>query len=307
MLDLLNSVVNKVEGVLAFQLASFPSTVMAFSIQFSILSAVLVSEVSFVGWKRSSLRRVLALGKSCRNDIFSYVMSGLGFSSLVAIPMTLGVFYALTKCSKKLTIFVPDTAIGAGLCVVLIFLLQDLFAYLYHRAAHRWGWLWAAHKYHHSASEMTVFTTDRVHPVEQAIGLFWVGLPLALVRVESHTVLLFFLALKVHGYLKHSNVLSGWGWIGRNLLVSPGMHRVHHGVETACHDCNFGDRLVIWDRMFGTLKSVPDIRLGEVPIGLSEDDGGQVAAAYWGRVCQDWWRATLLGLKSLVTRMVPVR
>ena len=47
--------------------------------------------------------------------------------------------------------------------------MDDLSKYFVHRCMHRWQFLWAFHKVHHSAETMTPITVYRVHPVESII------------------------------------------------------------------------------------------------------------------------------------------
>jgi sterol desaturase/sphingolipid hydroxylase (fatty acid hydroxylase superfamily) len=85
--------------------------------------------------------------------------------------------------------------------------------------------------------------------------------------------------LRVNGYLCHSNLTTDYGWVGRWLLVSPRMHRLHHAAAPEYHDRNFSFDLVLWDRLFGTYASCEESALPKVPLGLSEnpfENGGTV-------------------------------
>lgn len=50
--------------------------------------------------------------------------------------------------------------------VVLSFVLLDVTLYLWHRACHKFEWLWQFHKIHHSDLTMNVTTAFRVHVLE---------------------------------------------------------------------------------------------------------------------------------------------
>ena len=50
------------------------------------------------------------------------------------------------------------------------------------------------------------------------------------------------------------------------------MHRVHHSVNRAEHDSNYGFALSIWDRMFGTYIAQPEKGHDEMTIGLEWQD-----------------------------------
>ena len=40
----------------------------------------------------------------------------------------------------------------------------------------------------------------------------------------------------------------------RSLLVTPGLHRLHHSVVQAETDSNYGNVFSFWDRLFGTYR-----------------------------------------------------
>ena len=46
------------------------------------------------------------------------------------------------------------------------FLVDDFSKYIVHRFMHQWRFLWAFHKVHHSATNLTPITVFRTHPVE---------------------------------------------------------------------------------------------------------------------------------------------
>lgn len=60
------------------------------------------------------------------------------------------------------------------------------------------------------------------------------------------------------------------GWL-EYILNTPSHHRVHHGRNPECIDCNYGGTLIIWDRIFGTFRDEdepmkePGIWYGIVP------------------------------------------
>ena len=51
--------------------------------------------------------------------------------------------------------------------------------------------------------------------------------------------------------LRHSHLPVSFGPLDR-YLVSPHMHQLHHSVKVEHWDKNMGDKLFIWDRLFGT-------------------------------------------------------
>jgi hypothetical protein len=68
--------------------------------------------------------------------------------------------------------------------------------------------------------------------------------------------------LLVHGlypFFIHTRTIGKLGWL-EYILVTPSHHRVHHSSNPEYLDKNYGDVLIIWDKLFGTFakeKSEP--------------------------------------------------
>ncbi len=56
--------------------------------------------------------------------------------------------------------------------------------------------------------------------------------------------------------------------VARWLVVTPQMHQVHHSIERAETDSNFGFNLPWWDRLFGTYRAAPAAGEQGITIGL---------------------------------------
>ena len=133
---------------------------------------------------------------------------------------------------------------------IMTFIMIDFVYYWYHRCSHRVRFLWAVHMNHHSSEEMN-FTVS----LRQA----WFG-PISKVP--------FFIALPLIGFDPIITAVAGvastlWGvfghtqWINRlgyleYVFITPSSHRVHHGSNECYIDKNYGNLLIILDRMFGT-------------------------------------------------------
>jgi sterol desaturase/sphingolipid hydroxylase (fatty acid hydroxylase superfamily) len=60
-------------------------------------------------------------------------------------------------------------------------------------------------------------------------------------------------AVLVVGQWQHTELLPGHRGLDR-WVVTPSVHRVHHGSNTPYLDRNFSSMVSIWDRMFGTFE-----------------------------------------------------
>ena len=56
--------------------------------------------------------------------------------------------------------------------------------------------------------------------------------------------------------------------LARWIVVTPQMHQVHHSIERAETDSNFGFNLPWWDRLFGTYRAKPAAGEQGMTIGL---------------------------------------
>lgn len=141
---------------------------------------------------------------------------------------------------------------------VLLFLATDLLWYWYHRFGHQINLFWAAHIVHHQSDDFNYTTAARI-TIFQAIarGLFWSILPIIGFQPEMITVFLL-----VHGtypFFTHTQMIGKLGWL-EYIIVTPSHHRVHHSSNPEYLDKNYGDMLIIWDKLFRTFaeeKTVP--------------------------------------------------
>ncbi|TXT28308.1 MAG: fatty acid hydroxylase, partial [Chitinophagaceae bacterium] len=103
----------------------------------------------------------------------------------------------------------------------------------------------------HHQSEDYNFTVSARITIFQAIarGLFWSVLPLIGFDPKMITILLL-----IHGaypFFTHTQLIGKLGWL-EFVFVTPSHHRVHHSSNLAYLDKNYGDVLIIWDKLFGT-------------------------------------------------------
>jgi sterol desaturase/sphingolipid hydroxylase (fatty acid hydroxylase superfamily) len=135
-----------------------------------------------------------------------------------------------------------------------LFILMDLCEYIYHVIMHKFDFLWKLHLVHHSDLTVDVSTTIREHPGETFIRtgflILWVFLlgPVAGVLVLRQTVQTFS-NITAHTEFRlpaRANKIIGF------IFITPNLHQVHHHYQLPYTDCNYGDVLSIWDRLFGT-------------------------------------------------------
>jgi len=166
-------------------------------------------------------------------------------------------------------------SLGVPLQAVLGVVLLDLYEYGWHRLSHRLPWLWRLHRVHHSEAHLDVSTSMRFHPVETLLSLGFrlcvlglLGLPLWVEGLRA--VLDAPFALSQHANVRFPAWLERWG---RWIVITPGLHRIHHSIDRRDYDLNFGSLFSCWDRMFGTWR--PAANVEQVGLAGFEDSRWQ--------------------------------
>jgi len=141
-------------------------------------------------------------------------------------------------------------------------LVYELLHYWYHRAAHKFDWLWrAGHQMHHSAESLDAFGAFYLHPFDAAMFTTLSSLvffPLLGLVPEAGAIAALFLTF--NAMFQHANIRTP-RWIGY-LIQRPESHHIHHG--RGIHRHNYSD-LPLWDMVFGTFlnpQSVEGIECG---------------------------------------------
>jgi len=159
----------------------------------------------------------------------------------------------------------------------LSLLALDLAIYLQHVMFHAVPFLWRLHRVHHADPDFDVTTGARFHPVEILLSMLLKFAAIALIGAPAAAVLAFEVLLNACAMFNHGNVAIP-GAVDRALrrvIVTPDMHRVHHSIEMAETNSNYGFNLAWWDRLFGTYRaeaSLPQERMRIGVEGITGDD-----------------------------------
>lgn len=137
--------------------------------------------------------------------------------------------------------------------LTLYIVILDFAEYWRHRFQHRFGWWWALHSIHHAQTQMTFWTDDRNHVLDDVIAAAWFGVIAVLIGVPPGQFPIILLVLRLAESLSHANVRLDFGRVGERLVVSPRFHRLHHGVLSVGNSGkNYGVLLPVWDWIFDT-------------------------------------------------------
>jgi sterol desaturase/sphingolipid hydroxylase (fatty acid hydroxylase superfamily) len=153
----------------------------------------------------------------------------------------------------------PAAALPALGRFFVALVLLDGWMYLWHRANHTVPLLWRFHRMHHSDDHMDVTTATRFHLGEHAgAGLLRLGL-IPLAGLELGHLLVYDTLVVVLTMFHHADISLGRAdrWLAW-LIVTPGIHKIHHSRRRPETDSNFSTVLSVWDRLAGTLRTRPD-------------------------------------------------
>jgi len=135
----------------------------------------------------------------------------------------------------------------------LIYLIVlDFAGYWYHRWQHRFGVWWELHAVHHSQQQMSLWSDDRNHFLDDIIqAAFFAAISLFIGVPPSQFVVLVAVGNFMQS-VQHVNARLPYGWLLERVIVSPIFHRRHHAVGYG-HEGSRGVLFPWWDMMFGTV------------------------------------------------------
>ncbi|MBI5258457.1 MAG: sterol desaturase family protein [Burkholderiales bacterium] len=196
----------------------------------------------------------------------------------------------------------PGVTDIAWVSFVVYLVLFDLLDYLFHRAQHRYNWWWQLHAVHHSQRQMTLWTDNRNHLLDDLLrdSLFVVAA--LLVGVPPGQFVALVAVTQLIESLSHANVRLDFGPLLGRLIVSPRYHRLHHAIglghESAGQGSlgghNYAVLFPVWDLLFGTARYDGQ----DHPTGI-RDQLPESGARDYGR---GFWAQQWLGLKRLAGR-----
>lgn len=142
------------------------------------------------------------------------------------------------------------------LTFLVYFVLYDFVYYVVHRLQHALPWWWGLHSLHHSQRQLSCWSNDRDHYLDDLFELLILTGISAVIGVPPIEYAVVVLAGKLLEEFSHANVRIGFGCFANKLLVDPHFHRLHHMVadhqRPHLHNCNFSLVFPIWDILFNT-------------------------------------------------------
>jgi sterol desaturase/sphingolipid hydroxylase (fatty acid hydroxylase superfamily) len=169
-------------------------------------------------------------------------------------------------------------------------LLLDAVRWAVHWAWHHNAWLWRVHQVHHCDTEFDCTVGVRFHPLETLVVAVLSSAAVLLLGASPLAVVLAEAVFIAHNFFCHANAAlpPRAEALLRRCIVTPDLHRVHHAADPALANLNFGTVLTLWDRLAGTLHTVPSDAQPRLRFGVKGVDGE------WTR---SLWRLLLLPLR----------
>jgi sterol desaturase/sphingolipid hydroxylase (fatty acid hydroxylase superfamily) len=145
-------------------------------------------------------------------------------------------------------------AVPAWVSIAATVVALDAVSYVWHRANHVFGPLWRFHRVHHSDATFTASTAIRFHPGELVLSLPLRLVAVAVLGASPTGVVVFEAVFTVANWLEHGDIACPLSAerILNGLLVTPALHRRHHGSPQVQRDSNFGTIFSVWDCLLGT-------------------------------------------------------
>ncbi|MEO7548471.1 MAG: sterol desaturase family protein [Ramlibacter sp.] len=190
----------------------------------------------------------------------------------------------------------------------------DFVDYWIHRGQHGLNWWWSLHSLHHAQRQMTMWSDNRNHLLDDLLRDSLLVLLAQLIGVAPGQFVAIVAITQLSESLQHANLRLWFGRIGERLWVSPRFHRRHHSIgighETPVRQRrkargdgeaqasvgavklgghNFGVLLPWWDQLFGTAN----FELRYDPTGVR--DQVEQGRDYGRGFCSQQW----LGVKRL--------
>ncbi len=201
-----------------------------------------------------------------------------------------------------------DQALGISdhplLSFVAYLVVLDFVAYWIHRGQHQFHWWWQLHSLHHAQQQMTVWSDNRNHLLDDLIVDSLLVISAQAIGVAPGQFVAFVAFTQLSESFQHANLKLWFGQVGERLWVSPRFHRLHHAIgighestpaqgrATVLGGHNFGVLLPWWDSLFGTANY--EKRFDPTGVRDQVEQGRDYGRGFWS---QQW-----LGLKRLAGR-----
>ena len=192
------------------------------------------------------------------STVISWVSDWASKDPLKALKGTLGI---TTHWAEHLP-FVVQAA--------LILFIIEFGQYWMHRLMHNVTPFWLTHAPHHHLTQLNAAKGAVGNPIE----LFLISLSvLALFDFQESALFCAFTVGTVVSTFAHANVRSNPPWFYSFFFTTIRHHSLHHSTDYESTRCNYGNSLIVIDRIFGTFRAVSLLPL--FPLGINCESQSQ--------------------------------
>lgn len=210
---------------------------------------------------------------------------GLLAGNILVSLLTQGIILSLYFYLYQFRLYSLNQLVPLWILWLLTIVAIDFVFYWYHRSSHRSRVLWAIHMNHHSSTEMNFSVAFRqawFGPLSKVP--FFMVLPL--IGFDPTVTALCGICSTLWGVVGHTQWVDKLGWLD-TLFNTPSTHRVHHGTNSAYIDKNYGNLLIIWDRLFGTYaKEKEPVKFGLIN-NLNTNNPIKITFHTWYAIASD--------------------
>jgi sterol desaturase/sphingolipid hydroxylase (fatty acid hydroxylase superfamily) len=155
----------------------------------------------------------------------------------------------------------------------------DLWKYGEHRLSHSVPLLWRLHMTHHSDVDTDFTTTERQHPLDVLLASASFVFAIFLLGISPLAVAIYLLLTSADSLFSHANIRlpRALERLLSVVVVTPGVHHVHHSSARRETDSNYGSLLTVWDRLFDTYRPPDSATEAARIIGLEYFRDGESA------------------------------
>jgi sterol desaturase/sphingolipid hydroxylase (fatty acid hydroxylase superfamily) len=181
----------------------------------------------------------------------------------------------------------------------------DFINYWVHRGQHQFNWWWALHSTHHAQRQMTMWSDNRSHLLDDVIRDVILVVSAHLIGVPPGQFIALVAFTQLSESLQHANLRLWFGRVGERLWISPRFHRLHHSVgighesdplqphlrqgrSPALGGHNVGVLLPWWDMLFGTANF--ELRYDPTGVRDQVEQGRDYGRGFWSQQWQGFKR-----------------
>jgi sterol desaturase/sphingolipid hydroxylase (fatty acid hydroxylase superfamily) len=236
--------------------------------------------------------------RAVRVDVVYTLIQRLGLFKLAmfftldhAFEQGLGVLRSMGLPTLHLDALWPGVSDLAWVSFLIYLVVFDLVNYGIHRAQHQSNTWWALHSLHHAQRQMTMWSDNRNHLLDDVLTSLILSTVAVLIGVGPAQFVALVALGQLSENLQHANLRLWFGPIGERLWVSPRFHRRHHSIgigheferdgQTVLGGCNFGVLLPWWDMLWGTA----DFQQRYEPTGVRDqvEQGRDYGQGFWAQ------------------------